>query len=867
MSAELSRRIEESVNTAGVSKATEILIGNEETRKLTAAIEIKGSEEEVAELQDVATSVRVPRVIGLAKLTQEIRSGFEKEATTNTNPELVYSLIGEKPKTLERFSEILSRIQIFKQLLSSENSNQEILSQITAWEETINEIVDQILKEDEKDKFKAEIEKKFLELSSTPSEEGKDSYQNRFKRLVQNPNALKHLQRYLKPDKGEKFGTDLIKEYFETANFINVLNLMKKLEAPIDQMSQRNERIIEPEINFLEAKKTIQEAILEVEKIKASSLDPETKKTKLAEQDQKVKDILTMCGNKIVALFPHDESIPSIETSTLKNVLKNEKAICAGKVESMGALLEFFGLKHNKILVPGHTFLDITLPSGDLLISDGNFSASTEEEKNKFYMLEAEKLDPKILEEGIDKLTPEMQIRIIRRRRTDGKIDYYLSKKKPDYRSHLYGAELSNETPIPTMVLSNAGSEFRSGELKKYANSFHAEYFTERISLDYNAEEEELKNILNLLEKGKLTTENLLPIRSENLTKILIYIKENNPQLIEKIIKENREFLEKIKKTDKAFFENSGFQYKDIIINSFAIDNFSEDLIEDFIKQENFNNYETEHLVDALLKTNFDIKQVYKIINFAKNKDEKYWDDFNSYRRFYFNLENYLNLLPDLESSIQDLNELIQNRKILEKEKLEFSDQNNLKSIILNTVKQGKLSELLNSEKIDLQTKELLLSQITSNIETYLYDFEKDKDKRNKILIDALEIIRINSKSPEQINEINSKLLQKYEDDDPKLTFLIPEIKKLNPENFYSSIREINRYLKYFPEQKDQLFEDLITNKDLLFKRLKDSKDELDQGFYLKSFNLLIKIISVNYGEEAKNRFIKETGFEPAPTN
>ena len=869
MNGELTRKIEDSINSAGVTKAAEILVGNEEAKKLEEAIEVKGGDEEIEEIQEVATSVRIPKVIGLAKLTQEIRAGIEKEAETSTNPELVYSLIGEKPKTLEKFSEILSRIQVFKQILSGENGNEETLAQIKEWEETINEIVNQILEGEEKDKFEALVAEKVEELSSTPTEDGKDSYQNRFKKLVQNPRALKHLERYLKPDKGEKFGTDLIKEYFETANFINVLNLMKKLEAPIDQMSQRNERIVVPEINFLEAKKTIQEAIKEVEKIKASSLDPETKKIKLAEQDQKVKDILTMCGNKIVALFPHDESVPGAEASTLKGVLQNEKAICAGKVETMSALLNFFGLEHNKILVPGHTFLDVTLPSGDLLISDGNYRASTEEENNRFYMLEAEKLDPKILDEGIDKLTPEMQIRIIRRRNTDGKIDYYLAKRKPDYRSHLYGAELSNETPIPTMVLSNAGSEFRSGELKKYANSFHAEYFTERISIDRNAEEAEYKNILNLLEKGKLTTENLLPIKTEELNKILIYVKENNPQLLEKIIKENREFLEKIKNTDKAFYENSGYQFKDIIINSFSEDNTSKDLIEDFIKQENFDNYETQYLVEALLKTNFDIEQIYKIINFAKNKDETFWtNDFNTFRKIYFKQENYLKLSPNLEASIKDLNDLISKRKIKEQDKLSYSDEEGIRAIILNLFKQGQIDNLLNSENIDNETKQMIEKLIIEKSEMYLYDVESDSQKRTEGLINLLESIKKTSESSEQLNEINRKLLMKYKDENPKLTSLIQEIKEKDPKEFYSRAFTILGLWDKYPENRGQLLEDLIANKDLIFAQLKDfSASENNEKFYHEGFTRLINKIEADLGSDAKERFIKETGYQPKSTS
>lgn len=864
MGVEISRIIEGSINEEGITKAAEVLLGTAEAKRLS--IEINGQDDEVLEKQDVSTSVRIPKVIGLASLTQDIREGLKREADLSTSPELVYSLLGEKSKTLQRFSDILSRIEVLKKILSVESTNKEIINQIESWKETINQILDQTLGDEDRDKFKASILEKIEHLSSRQNEVSKDSYHDRFKKLVQNPRALKHLKRYLRPERGEKFGTELIKEYFETANFINILNLMKKLEAPIDQVNQRGERIVVPEINFLDAKKIIQDAILEIEKLKTSVHEAETKKAKISEQDQKIKDILIMCGNKIDVLFPHDESIPHIQTSTLKNVLSNEKAICAGKVESFAAICEFFGLEYNKILIPQHTYIDIKLPSGKIVIVDGNFGSKIPDEINRFYMLEAEPLDQKLLEQGIQNLEEDIQKRIIRRKGLDGKLKYFLADRNPDYQSHLTGDITSNEYPIPTMVFSNASEEFKSDELRRFVNNFNSEFQINRANF-YELKNETCENILKLLESGKISPENILSVSNLNLADILNYIKSNNPQVLEKIIKENLNFINTIKIRDKIYFENSDFLSKELIMSTYSKESDIETQVTEFLESAKFNNYKIEFLIKGLLKTEIDITQVYRLLNFAKENDEKYWEEFNTFVRIYFEMENYLKLSPNIDVCIRDFNELIEKRKLGEKENLEYSNSQIIKTIILNLFKNNQLLEFLTNEEINEKSKDMVIKTILEKIDIISIELNLQVDERNRAIISILEDLKVATNNEEQIININSILLLKYDKDDPKLTPLILEIKEKDAESFYSSIFSIEKVWHEFPEKRLQLFEDILQNKNLLFSTRKDFSDELNKKIYYNSFFRLLKIIENDLGTEAKDRLIKETGFEQEPTN
>jgi hypothetical protein len=175
---------------------------------------------------------------------------------------------------------------------------------------------------------------------------------------------------------------------------------------------------------------------------------------------------------------------------------------------------------------------------------------------------------------------------------------------------------------------------------------------------------------------------------------------------------------------------------------------------------------------------------------------------------------------------------------------------------------------IINSENIDKETKQMIEKLIIEKSSMYLFDVESDSQKRDEGLINMLESVKETSEYPEQINEINRKLLMKYKTEDPKLISLIQEIKDKDPKEFYSRAFTMLGQWDKFPENRGQLLEDLIANKDLIFASLKDfSASENNEKFYHEGFTRLINKIEADLGSDAKERFIKETGYQPKSTS
>jgi len=908
MKNEIIRTIEEGVNPAlkGVSEILEVT-------DIDFQIEVTGTPEEIAEKQEVATSVRIPRFLGLSKVTSEIREGLKREAESSTDQELVYAVIGGESKTLERFSDILSRIEVFKKIISNDNSQEELLFQIRNWEETINEIIESILDPREKEKFHQIVSHKISELTSSPQDSKKDNYQERLKKLVQNPNAIKHLKKYLRPEQGESFSTTLIKEYFETANLINVLNVLRRLEKPIykeinfveklfkeikeikqtnlSSRAKRSEIIrklnknfikyplnkieeikqngsnpkekksieLIPEINFLETKREVEKLFKKIEEIKKSNLSPKEKIEKIRQLENYLKNIIIMCGNKIKILFPHDESIPDIETTTLKNVLKNERAICAGKVEILSAVLEFLGIDYEKVLVPGHTFMDIKLPSGDLMISDGNFNTREPGSKIFFYLLEAEPMNQNLIDSGIQNLPEEMQNRVIRRRGTNGKIIYYLSKTEPKLNIHKTGDLVDKNSPISTSILANV--TFQDKELQAYKNLMLSEFYPSRVRLD-EKKEVILEHTLKLLENGKINPEILVTYGISDLNDILLYIKEKNENVFNKTIGQISNFIKDTETKDRIFYDTTNLIYVEILINSFGNNQEHISSIEKLIQSKKFEKYKLKNLITSLLKNNTEIQYIYQLIEHAKKEDEKdYWREFNELRSIYFEFQNYQKLSPPADKSINDGIEIFEHRQIKE---IEYVDGKAFISIVINLLNKNRLDELFKAEKISQEQRELLikylLERIKSNNNFYAKVFEQNEEQEK--LIKLIEVLKSNTSLPDIINQLNYELLQRYDEKDSKLNPLIEEIKAKDKASFYSNLFCIERLWNEFPENREQLFNDLLENKDFLFIKYKN-EDDLDTEIYNKRMKKLIQLIETDLGSTFKDRIISEINFQP----
>jgi|GEM_PF-2187818 len=117
----------------------------------------------------------------------------------------------------------------------------------------------------------------------------------------------------------------------------------------------------------------IQQKKLEIAASEATDLE---KRTKLAELDNELQQLIIPIANKVDRLFPHEKS------TNLTDVLENEDAICAGKVNVLLAVSKYLGLnaRANGVMeimdngTSGHVCFECDLPSGDKLVIDSNFS-------------------------------------------------------------------------------------------------------------------------------------------------------------------------------------------------------------------------------------------------------------------------------------------------------------------------------------------------------------------------------------------------------------------------------------------------------------------------------------------------------------
>lgn len=128
-------------------------------------------------------------------------------------------------------------------------------------------------------------------------------------------------------------------------------------------------------ISLVDTKETLLDIKRQTEEIKASDMPQPEKDTRLAELDRQIQELMIPIANKIERIFPHKES------TNLTDVLENEDAICAGKVNVLLAVSKYLGLnaRANTVLeildnnTQGHVCCECDLPSGNKLVIDANF--------------------------------------------------------------------------------------------------------------------------------------------------------------------------------------------------------------------------------------------------------------------------------------------------------------------------------------------------------------------------------------------------------------------------------------------------------------------------------------------------------------
>lgn len=159
-------------------------------------------------------------------------------------------------------------------------------------------------------------------------------------------------------------------------------------EEKIEQLKQNFIELCRPEIentreldqdeiiDIVEIRKQIAGLFQEAEAIRSSNSNQQEKKQQLAVLDKRMVSLLVPVANKVDRLFPHQYA------TNLTQVLENEEAVCAGKVNVLLAISKYLGLnaransveEHLDNGTEGHVCYEGDLPSGARLVIDANFS-------------------------------------------------------------------------------------------------------------------------------------------------------------------------------------------------------------------------------------------------------------------------------------------------------------------------------------------------------------------------------------------------------------------------------------------------------------------------------------------------------------
>ncbi len=140
-----------------------------------------------------------------------------------------------------------------------------------------------------------------------------------------------------------------------------------------------NAQIIDEEserINIFTVREGLKTLQADADRIIAdASMDESERKTRLYLIDEKIQQLLIPVVNKFRLLFPHKKS------TALNDILENEEAVCAGKVNALLQVMKVLGLESKGSVVERditggsvkHTVLEVSMPSNRILVIDANY--------------------------------------------------------------------------------------------------------------------------------------------------------------------------------------------------------------------------------------------------------------------------------------------------------------------------------------------------------------------------------------------------------------------------------------------------------------------------------------------------------------
>lgn len=354
-----------------------------------------------------------------------------------TNPQAI-SKLAEIEAKIAIFNSAKQKVNSLDRKYHIEQYSQKI----AAWQKVIEAVSASLCSDDQTRTLYQELITKIKDKLSQ-STENKKSYEERLVSVLENPRSDRRIEAITESSNGAKIAGQLIDEYLQTGFTLNAMRVLDRIQKPLTpraiyrkiifhldgkESSPDYEKIIKnpdfathhelykkqaEQIEQLklppnDEKKQINQAredfVLKVteghtligdetvdliaisaqidqiqkkaEEIRSSNLDTVEKRKLLVELDDKLEQALIPIANKVARIFPHENA------TTLTEVLEDEEAICAGKVNVLLATAKYLGLnaRANNVLeildsnTDGHTCFECTLPSGDQLVIDANFN-------------------------------------------------------------------------------------------------------------------------------------------------------------------------------------------------------------------------------------------------------------------------------------------------------------------------------------------------------------------------------------------------------------------------------------------------------------------------------------------------------------
>ena len=365
--------------------------------------------------------------------------------------------------------------------------------------------------------------------------------------------------------------------------------------------------------------------------------------------------------------------------------------------------------------------------------------------------------------------------------------------------------ELQYKTQIDNTILSSLLTETEIIEFNKVIEKY--------ITLD-NQNYDFFETILTNFKDQNISTETIKNLIISEYEKIIVTLlqSENNP-IYENLFNNNIE--EKINNCTTNYKNNLLAEAEDdfnAYVNSEENVKFWNTLKEDlgYINEEWFLNYAvSKKMLYVYLCQNLNNEEIEEVHNFLSNKDEKIFDDLQSYQKILSKAESYNEILDNnLKDWINNKTEFSEEEKKLLEIVIKTGDTTLILPSYYNEKKQQAL--LANYEGNSTSTELInLKSELYAQIkDSLLVSMEEDNIKGNNIYTEYLIYSYANTKQTENIEtevetikQINKNIQESNNGSDVKEPLIEIDFNKIAKEITYEDI-----YKKYFIDSENEQY-------------------------------------------------------------